>query len=113
MKLAETLNLGCACQTLETLRLREQLETDPALAGLTDRLAESHPHLFSPTAVFLDAGVMDQITDAVAVLERVTCPCPPGRSRRWTARRRSPASIMGRPVSSWATTFTCRRTVRA
>ncbi|WP_374642188.1 hypothetical protein [Hydrogenophaga sp.] len=71
MKLAETLNLGCACQTLETLRLREQLETDPALAGLTDRLAESHPHLFSPTAVFLDAGVMDQITDAVAVLERV------------------------------------------
>ena len=71
MKLAQTLNLGCACQTLETLRLREQLETDPALAGLTDRLAESHPHLFSPTAVFLDAGVMDQITDAVAVLERV------------------------------------------
>lgn len=71
MNLADALNLGCACQTLETPRLREQLETEPALAGLTARLAESHPHLFSRSAVFLDAGVMDQITDAVATLERV------------------------------------------
>ncbi|MDQ7746354.1 hypothetical protein [Hydrogenophaga pseudoflava] len=71
MNLAEALNLGCACQTLETARLREQLETEPALAGLTMRLADSHPHLFSRTAVFLDARVMAQITDAVAALERV------------------------------------------
>ena len=71
MNLADALNLGCACQTLETPRLREQLETEPALAGLTAQLAESHPHLFSRSAVFLDAGVMDQITDAVATLERV------------------------------------------
>ena len=71
MNLADALNLGCACQTLETPRLREQLETEPALAGLTAQLAESHPHLFSRSAVFLDAGVMDQITDAVAALERV------------------------------------------
>ena len=71
MNLADALNLGCACQTLETTRLREQLETEPSLAGLTARLAESHPHLFSRTAVFLDPGVMAQITDAVAALERV------------------------------------------
>lgn len=71
MNLADTLNLGCACQTLETPRLREQLETEPALAGLTARLSESHPHLFSRTAVFLDPTVMAQITDAVAALERV------------------------------------------
>lgn len=71
MNLAEALNLGCACQTLDTPRLREQLETEPALAGLTARLAQSHPHLFSRTAVFLDARVMDQITEAVAALERV------------------------------------------
>jgi hypothetical protein len=68
---ANALNLGCACQTLETPRLQEQLETGPALAGLTARLAQSHPHLFSRTAVFLDAGVMEQITDSVAALERV------------------------------------------
>ncbi|WP_066259997.1 hypothetical protein [Hydrogenophaga flava] len=71
MNLADALNLGCACQTLETPRLREQLEIEPSLAGLTARLAQSHPHLFSRTAVFLDAGVMEQITDAVAALERV------------------------------------------
>lgn len=71
MNLAEALNLGCACQTLETARLREQLETEPAMAGLTARLAQSHPHLFSRSAVFIDAGVMDQITAAVAALERV------------------------------------------
>lgn len=59
MNLADALNLGCACQTLETPRLREQLETEPALAGLTAQLAESHPHLFSRSAVFLDAGVMN------------------------------------------------------
>ena len=61
MNLADALNLGCACRTLETPRLQEQLETGPALGGLTARLAESHPHLFSPTAVFLDHGAMAQI----------------------------------------------------
>ena len=71
MNLADALNLGCACQTLETQRLREQLETEPALVGLTARLAQSHPHLFSRTAVFLDPSVMAQINDAVATLERV------------------------------------------
>ena len=71
MNLADALNLGCACQTLETSRLQEQLETEPAMAGLTARLADSHPHLFSRTAVFLDPVVMAQIEAAVAALERV------------------------------------------
>ena len=71
MSLANTLNLGCACQTLEASRLREQLETSPALQGLTAQLAHTHPHLFSATAVFLDADVRAQIADAVTALERV------------------------------------------
>lgn len=71
MSLADTLNLGCACQTLEPSRLREQLETSPALQGLTAQLAHTHPHLFSATAVFLDAAVREQIGNAVAALERV------------------------------------------
>lgn len=71
MNLAEALNLGCACQTLETQRLREQLETEPALAGMTERLASSHPHLFSRTATFIDAGMAQKIYEAVALLERV------------------------------------------
>ncbi|MDT4840684.1 hypothetical protein FQZ97_745120 [compost metagenome] len=71
MNLADAINLGCACQTLQPNRLREQLETSPALGGLTARLAESHPHLFSASAVFLDSGVQQQIVQAVTTLERV------------------------------------------
>ncbi|MDZ4290334.1 MAG: hypothetical protein A3B67_11670 [Burkholderiales bacterium RIFCSPHIGHO2_02_FULL_66_10] len=71
MNLADAINLGCACQTLQPNRLREQLETSPALGGLTARLAESHPHLFSASAVFLDPGVQQQIVMAVQTLERV------------------------------------------
>jgi hypothetical protein len=71
MNLAETLNLGCACQSLEMQLLREQLETEPVLAGMTERLAVSHPNLFSNTAVFLDAGVLAKIVEAVAAMERV------------------------------------------
>lgn len=71
MNLADTLNLGCACQTLDPERLREQLETAPVLKGLTARLAHTHPHLFSATAVFLDGGVYSQWQKAVETLERV------------------------------------------
>lgn len=71
MNLADTLNLGCACQTLDPSRLRTALESSPALEGLTARLAQTHPHLFSSTAVFLDPAVHAQIVAAVAALERV------------------------------------------
>jgi hypothetical protein len=71
MNLADALNLGCMCQTLSPDRLREQLETDPSLAGLTQQLAASHPHLFSDTAVFLDAGTRDALAATVSAIERV------------------------------------------
>ena len=68
MNLADALNLGCMCQTLSPDRLREQLETDPSLAGLTQQLAASHPHLFSDTAVFLDAGTRDALAATVSAI---------------------------------------------
>jgi hypothetical protein len=71
MNLADALNLGCMCQTLSPDRLREQLETDPSLAGLTRQLAASHPHLFSQTAVFLDTGTRDALAATVSAIERV------------------------------------------
>ena len=71
MNLADTLNLGCLCRTLNPAALRAQLEADPRLAGLTQQLAGSHPHLFSQTAVFLDPAMRDAIAQAVAVLHRV------------------------------------------
>ena len=69
MNLADTLNLGCLCRTLNTGRLREQLETDPSLKGLASELAQTHPHLFSQTAVFLDPATRNAVTRAVAALE--------------------------------------------
>ena len=71
MNLADTLNLGCLCRTLNAGELRAQLEADPRLAGLTQQLAVSHPHLFSQTAVFLDPAMRDAVAQAAAVLHRV------------------------------------------
>ena len=71
MNLADSLNLGCMCRTLEPARLREQLETDPRLAGLVGQLAHSHPHLFSQSVVFLDPQTRDAVARAVAAIERV------------------------------------------
>lgn len=71
MNLADTLNLGCACQTLSLPLLREQLETGPALDGLVARLTLSHPHLFSASAVFMDSAMERHIQQAVAAIERV------------------------------------------
>lgn len=71
MNLAETLNLGCLCRTLNPERLRRQLETDPCLQGMLDGLAATHPHLFSETAVFVDPGMRAAVGQAIAAIERV------------------------------------------
>ncbi len=71
MNLADAMNLGCVCRTLNPQRLREQLETDPSLQGMASTLAQSHPHLFSQTAVFLDAQVHTTLAQTIAAIERV------------------------------------------
>lgn len=71
MNLADALNLHCACETLQSEHLKAELETQPSLAGMSERLAQTHPHLFSATAVFLDAGLARQMNDAVLAIERV------------------------------------------
>ncbi|MFN7712511.1 MAG: hypothetical protein ACK5OI_09010 [Curvibacter sp.] len=75
MNLADSLNLGCACRTLDARKLRAELETTPALAGLVERLALSHPHLFASTVVFLDPQTREEIRQAVGTLDRV-CALP-------------------------------------
>jgi hypothetical protein len=75
MNLADALNLGCACSTLDARQLRAELETTPALVGLVDQLALSHPHLFASTVVFLDPRTRNEIRQAVATLDRV-CALP-------------------------------------
>jgi hypothetical protein len=71
MNLADTLNLGCMCRTLQPERLQAQLETDVSLAGMASQLALSHPHLFSNSAVFLDPAIHATLERAVAAIERV------------------------------------------
>ncbi len=71
MTLETTLNHGCICHTLDARRLRAQLESDPALAGLAQHIAQSRPHLFSSTAVFLSQNTFDTIAATVAAIERV------------------------------------------
>jgi len=91
MNLAEALNLGCACQTLEPLRLREQLETTPALGGLVAQLAQSHPHLFSSTAVFMDSRDHARILEAIAAIERVIA--LPAWQAQALARASAPSAV--------------------
>ena len=71
MNLAEALNLGCLCRTLNPERLRQQMETDPSLQGMLAGLATTHPHLFSETTVFLDPAIRTTLGQAIAAIERV------------------------------------------
>jgi hypothetical protein len=65
------LNRGCFCRTLNTERLREQLESDPSLAGLAHGIAKTRPHLFSSTVVFVSPAMAASIAATVAAIERV------------------------------------------
>ncbi|MBP9905347.1 MAG: hypothetical protein KBF66_07295 [Rhodoferax sp.] len=68
---AEALNRDCYCRTLNTQRLREQLEADPSLKGLLDDISHTRPNLFSSSVVFMSDRVQGQIEAAVAAIERV------------------------------------------
>jgi hypothetical protein len=59
------------CLTLDTDRLRAQLESDPSLKGLAAGIAADQPHLFSNSAVFLSSATHLAIAQAVQAIERV------------------------------------------
>ncbi len=65
------LNRACFCRTLNADRLREQLESDPSLAGIAHSIAQTRPHLFSSTIVFVSPAMALTIADTVAAIERV------------------------------------------
>ncbi len=68
---AEALNRDCFCRTLNTDRLREQLESDPSLQGLMANIWHTRPNLFSSSVVFISDKVQQQISATVAAIERV------------------------------------------
>jgi hypothetical protein len=67
----EGLNLGCFCRTLNPDILREQLEADASLVGLTQHIAQTRPHLFSSTVVFVSSAIASTMAATVAAIERV------------------------------------------
>jgi hypothetical protein len=68
---AEDLNRDCLCRTLDSERLRRQLEREPSLAGLADEITATRPHLFSATAVFLSAEQLQRMAEVVEAVEAV------------------------------------------
>lgn len=71
LQTADALNTKCHCRTLDEDLLRRHLDGDANLAGLTDTLWRTRPHLFSSTAVFVSADIREAIETAVAAIEQV------------------------------------------
>ncbi len=71
MNTAQALNQACFCRTLNTARLHDQLDSEPALAGLAQGIASTRPHLFSSTVVFLSGPMHQTIAATVEAIERV------------------------------------------
>ncbi len=69
--IAEAINRGCDCRSLDAERLRQQLEAEPSLHGLAAEIGRSRPHLFSATAVFIAPGTLQAMADIVAAIETV------------------------------------------
>lgn len=68
---AESLNLGCACRTLNQESLRRQLEAEPSLTGLHEEISRSRPNLFSATTVFISPEQYQDMAAIVAAVESV------------------------------------------
>lgn len=64
------LNRDCACATLRPDRLAAALEAGAGAPGLAAWLAETRPHLFAATPVFLSAAAAAAINQAVAAIEQ-------------------------------------------
>lgn len=68
---AETLNHHCYCRTLNQDALQKNLEMHPSLEGMMHSIAQSRPHLFSSTVVFISSEIERKISQAIQTIERV------------------------------------------
>lgn len=71
MNIADALNQGCMCRTLNVDQLRKELERDPCLQGLASGIAQAQPHLFSNSVVFLSQNTFQAIKNTITAIERV------------------------------------------
>jgi hypothetical protein len=63
--LADALNHGCRCQTLDAAQLQRELGRDAGLRDVAATLATTHPHLFANTAVFASEATVQAVQAAV------------------------------------------------
>lgn len=70
--LAERLNHGCFCVTLDRDALAIEFDREVGVKGFAGALAESHPLLFSNSPVFVPAEAMDQMARVVTAVEAAT-----------------------------------------
>lgn len=70
--LAQSLNLGCACQFLDREKLCAELSREPALAELCPGLQSSHPNLFSASSVFISPAQLAHMAAVVAAEEALS-----------------------------------------
>jgi len=71
MDMAEAMNLGCLCSTLQTERLHQELSARTGRDDAGERLATLQPHLFSRSSVFITDRDLARLEDAVAALHRI------------------------------------------
>lgn len=68
-QIAERLNAGCQCVSLDRERLRAELEHESP--GFYETVVEGRPHLFADAMVFVGARDAQRMADVVAAIERV------------------------------------------
>ena len=66
-----SLNSACDCRTLDSDRLRAQLESEESLAGLAAEITRTRPHMFSATAVFISQQQLERMAAIIAAVESV------------------------------------------
>ena len=71
MTLAEALNAHCLCQTLDPEKLKQALQASACHPDWVAQLTQTHPHLFSQTAVYMSGNTVQAIEESIAAIERV------------------------------------------
>ncbi len=68
--LAESLNTGCICQSLDRIALRTALEHEAP--DFWDTVIAPRPHMFSDVTVFVGARDLARMAEVIAAIEQVT-----------------------------------------
>lgn len=69
--IAERLNRGCQCVSLDHARLKAELERDPRDGALLATINLTRPHLFADSVAFVAARELEEVAALIAAVERV------------------------------------------